>query len=90
MYPSHDFADAIAGAFGSALTYQAPVSRILNSMSRDGVLPSRIFGQISPRFGTPVFAVLCVPAAATCSATRALGDRGRLSASGDTRTGRVI
>ncbi|WP_308198632.1 amino acid permease [Hoyosella sp. YIM 151337] len=60
VYPSHDFADAIAGAFGSALTYQAPVSRFLNSMSRDGVLPSRIFGQISPRFGTPVFAVLCV------------------------------
>lgn len=84
VYPSHNFADADAGAFdvigaaggnflvafftaaaiagacGSALTSQASVSRILYSMGRDGVLPSRFFGRISRRFGTPVLAVLCV------------------------------
>lgn len=53
-------AAAIAGALGSALTSQASVSRILYSMGRDGVLPKPIFGQLHPRFLTPVNAVLIV------------------------------
>jgi len=50
----------IAGATGSALTSQASVSRILYAMGRDGVLPRVIFGRISPRFQTPVTAILIV------------------------------
>ncbi len=52
----------VAGCVGSALTSQASVARILFAMGRDGVLPRKIFGHISPRFGTPVYAVLVVSA----------------------------
>ncbi|AZL10039.1 MAG: APC family permease [Brevibacterium aurantiacum] len=50
----------VAGACGSALTSQASVSRILFAMGRDGVLPKRFFGRLSPRFHTPILATLCV------------------------------
>ena len=50
----------VAGAAGSALTSQASVSRILYAMGRDGVLPTRFFGQISTKYGTPVLAILAV------------------------------
>ncbi|MGV0853014.1 APC family permease [Mycolicibacterium phlei] len=50
----------VAGAFGSALTSQASVARILYSMGRDGVLPRRVFGHVSPRFSTPVYAIAAV------------------------------
>lgn len=50
----------VAGALGSALTSQASVSRILFSMGRDGVLPQRLLGTLSKRFGTPVSATLIV------------------------------
>lgn len=50
----------VAGAFGSALTSQASVARILYSMGRDGVLPRRLFGYVSPRFSTPVYAIVVV------------------------------
>jgi putrescine importer len=50
----------VAGAAGSALTSQASVSRILYAMGRDGVLPTRFFGRISTRSGTPVLAILAV------------------------------
>jgi amino acid transporter len=50
----------IAGGLGSALTSQASVARILFAMGRDGVLPRRIFGHLSTRFGTPVVAILIV------------------------------
>ncbi|GAA4348424.1 APC family permease [Microbacterium rhizosphaerae] len=49
-----------AGGLGSALTSQASVARILFAMGRDGVLPRRIFGHLSTRFGTPVVATLIV------------------------------
>jgi putrescine importer len=52
----------IAGATGSALTSQASVSRILYSMGRDGVLPRRVFGRLSARFRTPLYATLVVSA----------------------------
>ena len=50
----------VAGALGSALTSQASVARILFAMGRDGVLPKRVFGHVSPRFSTPVWAILVV------------------------------
>ena len=50
----------VAGAAGSALTSQASVSRILYAMGRDGVLPTRFFGRISTRYGTPINAIVIV------------------------------
>jgi amino acid transporter len=50
----------VAGAIGSALTSQASVARILYSMGRDGILPRRVFGHVSMRFGTPTWAILVV------------------------------
>ena len=50
----------VAGALGSALTSQASVARILFAMGRDGILPRRVFGHVSPRFSTPVWAILVV------------------------------
>ena len=52
----------IAGCFASAMASQASVSRILYAMGRDGVLPRRVFGQLSARFRTPVLAILIVGA----------------------------
>ena len=50
----------VAGALGSALTSQASVARILFAMGRDGILPRKVFGHVSPRFTTPTFAILVV------------------------------
>ncbi|MDP9166061.1 MAG: APC family permease [Actinomycetota bacterium] len=50
----------IAGAFGSALTSQASVARILYAMGRDGIMPRKVFGHVSVRFATPTFAILVV------------------------------
>ncbi|AFM15655.1 amino acid transporter [Mycolicibacterium chubuense NBB4] len=50
----------VAGALGSALTSQASVARILFAMGRDGILPRKIFGHVSARFSTPVYAILVV------------------------------
>ncbi|MBV1780078.1 APC family permease [Paeniglutamicibacter sp. ABSL32-1] len=52
----------IAGCFGAVLASQTTVSRILYSMGRDGVLPRRVFGQLHPRFQTPVYSTLVVGA----------------------------
>lgn len=52
----------VAGCIGSALTSQASVSRILFAMGRDGILPRPFFGHVSPRFSTPVYAILLVSA----------------------------
>ena len=49
----------IAGAFGSALTSQASVTRIMYTMGRDGVFP-RTLGTLHPRFRTPVVAIAIV------------------------------
>jgi amino acid transporter len=49
-----------AGAFGSALTSQASVCRILYTMGREGALPERVFGRLSRRFHTPVPAIAVV------------------------------
>lgn len=50
----------VAGCIGSALTSQASVGRILFAMGRDGILPGKIFGYVSPKFSTPVYAILVV------------------------------
>lgn len=50
----------IAGCIGSALTSQASVARILFAMGRDGILPRKFFGHVSPRFSTPIYAILLV------------------------------
>jgi amino acid transporter len=50
----------VAGATGSAIASQASVSRILYSMGRDGMLPRRVFGNLSARFQTPVICILIV------------------------------
>lgn len=52
----------VAGALGSALTSQASVARILYAMGRDGILPRGVFGFVSSRFATPVYAILLVSA----------------------------
>lgn len=52
----------VAGAFGSALTSQASVCRILFSMGRDGILP-RTLGTVWARRRTPAVAVLVVTVA---------------------------
>ncbi|WP_301123906.1 APC family permease [Mycolicibacterium fortuitum] len=52
----------VAGALGSAIASQASVARILYAMGRDGVLPRSFFGHVSPRFATPVYAILAVSA----------------------------
>ncbi|WP_254666454.1 APC family permease [Humibacillus sp. DSM 29435] len=49
----------VAGAFGSALTSQASVTRIMYAMGRDGVFP-RALGSLHPRFRTPVLAIAIV------------------------------
>ncbi len=51
----------IAGAFGSALTSQASVTRIMYAMGRDGVFP-RVLAVLHPRFRTPVLAIALVSA----------------------------
>ncbi|MGE0460398.1 MAG: APC family permease [Vicinamibacterales bacterium] len=58
----------VAGAFGSALTSQASVSRILYTMGRVGALPRTFFGRLAPRFGTPVPAILLVSAVSLLAA----------------------
>lgn len=50
----------IVGQFTSGLAAQAAVARLLYAMGRDRVLPERVFGWVSERFGTPVFNIaLC-------------------------------
>ncbi|MDH6195983.1 amino acid transporter [Mycobacterium frederiksbergense] len=50
----------VAGALGSAIASQASVARILYAMGRDGILPRTFFGYVSPRFATPVYAIVAV------------------------------
>lgn len=49
----------VAGAFGSALTSQASVSRILYAMGRDRVLPN-VLGTLTSSWRTPAAAILLV------------------------------
>nr|WP_243752124.1 APC family permease [Leucobacter weissii] len=49
----------VAGAFGSGMTGQVSVSRILYAMGRDGMLPKPL-SRLHRRFGTPVVAACIV------------------------------
>lgn len=49
----------VAGCFGSALTSQASVSRIMYAMGRDGVLPG-LLGTLTVRWRTPAIAIVIV------------------------------
>ncbi|MBP1326948.1 amino acid transporter [Leucobacter exalbidus] len=49
----------VVGAFGSGMTGQVSVSRILYAMGRDGMLP-RPLSRLHRRFGTPVVAAVVV------------------------------
>nr|WP_253259895.1 APC family permease [Subtercola boreus] len=49
----------VVGAFGSGLTTQVSVSRIIYSMARDGVFP-RFFARLHKRFRTPLGAAIAV------------------------------
>mgnify|MGYP006265857775 CR=1 FL=1 len=50
----------VAGALGSALTSQASVARVLFAMGRDRILPRPFFGHVSPKYSTPVYAIVLV------------------------------
>lgn len=49
----------VAGAFGSGMTGQVSVSRILYAMGRDGMLPKPL-SRLHRRFGTPIVAAVVV------------------------------
>lgn len=51
-------AGALAATVASGLASHASVSRLLYVMGRSGALPRKTFGYVSPRFRTPVFAVV--------------------------------
>ncbi|CEI27099.1 Amino acid permease. Membran protein [Propionibacterium freudenreichii] len=52
----------IVGQFASGIAAQASASRLMFAMGRDGVLPKRFFGRLSPRTNTPINAILVVAA----------------------------
>jgi amino acid transporter len=53
-------AGLVIAQFASGLAAQAAASRLLFAMGRDGVLPRRIFGEVSKRFRSPVFNLLII------------------------------
>jgi putrescine importer len=52
----------VAGCFGAVMAQQATAARVLFAMGRDGLLPRRVFGTLSARFGTPVGSTLVIAA----------------------------
>jgi amino acid transporter len=53
-------AGLVIAQFSSGLAAQASASRLLFAMGRDGVLPRRVFGEISKRFRSPVFSIVII------------------------------
>lgn len=53
-------AACLVACFASAMVSHAGVSRFLYAMGRDGVLPKKVFGYISPKFKVPLYNVLIV------------------------------
>lgn len=51
-------ATVIVAQFTAGIPIQAAGARLMFAMGRDGVLPSRVFAYISPRYRTPVFNLL--------------------------------
>jgi len=50
----------IVANFGSGLTAQGSISRLLFGMGRDGVLPRRVFAYLDPKRNAPVFNICLV------------------------------
>ncbi len=50
----------IVASFGSGLSAQAGVSRLLFGMGRDGVLPHRIFAHLDSKRHTPIYSILLI------------------------------
>lgn len=50
----------LLGGLASCVAIQASTSRLMYVMGRDGVLPRRTFGYLSPRFRTPLFNVVLI------------------------------
>lgn len=50
----------VAGAIAYSMDMLAAVSRLLFGMGRDGVLPKKIFGYVSPKTGVPVYNTIIV------------------------------
>jgi putrescine importer len=53
-------ATLVVAQFTSGLAAQASVGRLLYAMGRDGVLPSKLFGRLHPRWHTPLFNLVLV------------------------------
>ncbi|TAM71843.1 MAG: APC family permease [Microbacteriaceae bacterium] len=53
-------AGLVIAQFTSGLAAQASASRLLFAMGRDGVLPRKVFGEISKRFRSPVFSLVII------------------------------
>lgn len=54
-------------ATASAISSGSSGARLLYGMGRDGILPQKIFGYISPRFSTPVWNILLISIVACSS-----------------------
>lgn len=53
-------AGGVTAGFASAMVSHAGISRFLYAMGRDGVLPKRFFGYLSPKTRVPLFNVILV------------------------------
>lgn len=60
LFTSLFLAGYIVACFASATVSHAGISRFLFAMGRDGVLPKRFFGYLSPKFKVPLFNILLV------------------------------
>lgn len=58
LFGSIFLATVIVAQFTAGIPIQAAGARLMYAMGRDGALPSRAFGYVSPRFRTPLFNVL--------------------------------
>lgn len=62
LFTSVFVAGLCIGQFTSGIATQASASRLMYVMGRDGVLPKKMFGRLSKRFGTPVPCILIIAA----------------------------
>ncbi|RNB87218.1 APC family permease [Brevibacillus fluminis] len=57
---SYILAEGTMSCFSSAVASGTSASRLLYAMGREGVLPRKIFGYLSPKYRTPVFNILLI------------------------------
>ncbi|MGO0061132.1 APC family permease [Brevibacillus fluminis] len=60
LFQSVFLAGAIAACISNGLATQASAARLLYAMGRDGVLPKKVFGNVHPRYGTPIFNIVFI------------------------------